>query len=248
MSNPNPQEIIDEIVRNDCIVVATVHHTGTWFLLNFLLGLKEVPELVEMKDLYSGAKKLSKGCLLHFHLTGKLVDTKQHTPYHFSFEDDIIPLMRKVRSIVTVRDPLKSLITREQRLTGEDHTFIVRGFTTIPHCPAEYFPVDMHDNGNERLRLSMFYNLVARLSFDCDDNQHWIESYVDRWPVTEFNSRGDYGLKALYEKHCDLIEVRKAIPYAYNYLIQCKHEIIPFMEALGYRDLPWWKEVATSTQ
>lgn len=134
-----------------------------------------------------------------------------------------------MKVVVPVRDPLLSLISRQERHPDLDHTYIVKGFTGLGKLRATFIPVDL--NRDRKELLTGVLN-EAGLGW-----AKYADDWVTSWPRK--NSRKDYPLMDLYKKG-DLGAIRKQIPMSLALLQSKESEIRPFLESQGYENLMWW--------
>lgn len=226
--------LFDRIIETNCILVASAHHTGTWFALNFLLKANPDYEVLEFRKLLEDPDTIKKESIVHFHLTGETINSRG-VIQGFKI-DDAIALMNEVRTLVPLRDPLSSVLSRHERHPELQHFFILDAFIYMNQLPesCQFLPVDVNHGhiGRQRLLLKILYE------FGICPPPYEIEKYARDWPTS--NTRGNYPIKILYEKHRDVESVNLFVPGEYRYLIANKHKIQPFLESKGYIDLPWF--------
>lgn len=199
--------------------------------------LDEVKELNEKMKRAIAAREApvsldrDRSLLLHAHLFHPVKKTYRQSPQFFSgvlshalaaYYDTIVPL----------RDPLMSLITRQSRHPDLDHSFIIDSFvhlTTIPY-PLFFFPIDRDPADRGELVDRMLRGVGLGWTPE-------IEQYVSAWaPV---NTSGEYPLKAAYRAG-DIQTIRNAIPEEFD-LLRSKEDVLrPFLRSHGYRKLAWY--------
>ena len=217
----------------DCVTVASVHHTGTWFTLNFLLGHPQIHEVTEMRDLINGAPVTKHGAI-HYHLMGDREVNSRGVVEEMDFVD-VIDLIDKTQTIIPLRDPMKAIITRQERHPDLSHNFIVDGFTMLATLDAVFLPIDLPMSYGER------HQLLCTALCDVGLAPHsYVNDYANKWKPS--NTFGEYELKRLYREG-DLNSVRSFFPEDYDYLLSRAAEIVPFLKLMGYEDLPWWSEL-----
>jgi len=243
--------LFQDIIDSGAVVCASGHHTGTWFALNFLLGLDGFDRVVELRDMIDGKEEPDNNSIVHFHLTGETIHSRGQVEC-VGFEH-AKELLAEVQSIVPLRDPMSSVISRNQRHPGMAHFFILDAFMFMDQLPERCFflPVDLHqparlyemysDYGMENRSYAARRDKLMEACVYLGEtfNEH-VHRYAFDWPSS--NTRGEYALKVLYEKHQDLQGVRRFFPCEYDYLIQNGSRIIPFLKSKGYEYLPWFKE------
>lgn len=224
-----PTEVLNEVVERNCWLVASAHHTGTWFALEFLLWHSATRQVAELNDLLNG-QELHDDDIVHLHLTGQTIHSRGHVQVDFEVAKETIA---KARTLIPLRDPMKAIMSRQQRHPGWDHRFIVDGFCDLPGLdPICFLPIDLvHDARPERLQSCL---RVLDLPVE-----PYIERYAQDWPIS--NTRGDYELKRIYDME-DLEGLRNRFPMNYDHFINRGNEIIPFLQEQGYKEMPWWHQ------
>jgi len=212
------------------IFVPTIHSTGTWFCLELLKSHKSVTNFITEKTFVE--KKF-------FNLDGTII-------FHHHFDNtqrDLSDFMNHSdKIVVTVRDPLLSLLTANARKQGGETLYhIIDGFLTLIDWASKYdiflLPVDLYYHKSVMERYFLLRNLFDFVEFDYEPYISW---WAHEWPI--FNTVGpDIGrsYKNLYHSR-NIAGVSELVPEYYKTLV--KHESIlrPFLESLGYRGLLWW--------
>jgi len=243
---------LDRLDEKDTIFVLSAQHTGTWFAIDTIREYPEFgfSELNQLADRDWDRPKRPR-LLLHAHIGctpdmadcfptkptspgGLLLDTK------FVSEEDMELVVSKYRTIIPVRDPLLALITRHVRHANWSHRHIIHGFKMMAkyhdHKNVFFLPVDGRMNAQDRFRL-----LLRLMEFTGIKAQTKLAGWASRWQAPEYNvtpphelkkryASGDYhGIRRALKQHCDLLEG------------ECE-DLGPFLKALGYQDLMWWRK------
>ncbi|NIX54763.1 MAG: hypothetical protein GWN14_02175 [candidate division Zixibacteria bacterium] len=122
--------------------------------------------------------------------------------------------------LTPLRDPVKSIISREQRHPELSHEFIPEAFSKLHRLNAVFLPID-----SDRDRAEVLETALKGLGLRGN------EVFQD-WPV--FNTRGGYQMKLDYEAGIvpNMPEV--------DLLVEESKTIIPFLKSQGYKYMPWW--------
>lgn len=231
---------VDEVFREmptPSFCVASVHHTGTWFVLNFLLSHPGTWELVELRTAVEG-REVKPSDVLHFHLYGDGVVSRG--PFHETgLLDAAVRLSRKVPTVVPVRDPLLSLISRQARHPELDHVQVVRAFEYLDRFSnsAVFVPVDLLNRSGIEARREKLEEVLGRLGLEWEE---WCDDYAREWPVANTVGGRGAGLREMYERR-DVESLRGFLRAEMEELDRIAPTLIPFLQTLGYSDLPWWR-------
>lgn len=222
------------------VCIGTVQHTGTWFAISTIEHMLN-QQMIQSDYIYSHPNRpreeqinfhsLREG-LYHTHLPSGLV------PY-FMFD----ALANTHKTIITVRDPMLSLISRQNRYPeGSPHEDILDGFEYIASLDSKnifWFPIDLYDTVKERKQLLL--NLAEFLEVEPDEK--YITSTAKKWDLV--NTNHDISLlKAKYTSG-DVKEVLNFFTKRGSRFLatQTGKKIKDFLIRVGYRDLPWFKFV-----
>ncbi len=222
------------------IYIASVQHTGVWFVINFLKQHSKIEKFIEYTNLINEKEDAEDGkfTLLQSHIA---IDT------HGIHKNDKIKhlkpviinsLIKTYKTIIPVRDPLMSLITRHNRHPELNHEYIVMGFTYIAGLEnVSFFPVDIKYN-QENEDTDRFNLLNALLAYLGLPTENYVKKYAEDWePV---NTTEDYNyLKDSY-KDKNWYAIMKKIPLEFKALSNSKPIIKPFLDKLGYGELAWY--------
>ena len=216
--------LAEEVVRRNVAVVASVNHTGTWFLLRFLEAHPRSTDRFEIFDALA-RNAFNERSILHFHVAGE--------PPLWDLFDAVLPTGRV---LVPVRDPLAAMITRHARHPFLDHRYIATGFARLAANPgsATFLPIDLPERVFDR--AAGLSTVLRSVRWDADPNL--VASRAGSWGKE--NSIGyDTAEKAWYRAG-DFSNLRRTIGREIEALLDLRSEIRPFLEDLGYKDLSWW--------
>ena len=213
------------------MLLATVQHTGTWFLI-YILEQITGKKVSLFKEVLYNRKKFE---LLHTHIT--TTDAGVH-------DKDILKhirpwlmdaLVNLYPTVIPIRDPLASLITRENRHPELNHEYIVHSFQYVAQLDKSnvfLFPIDLKESYAERLEL---LNGLAEF-MKVPANTQTIKTIALNWNVK--NSAGDAsGLKKQYRKGY-YKSIRRKLNSSCK-LLESKPEIAAFLHHLGYGKFIW---------
>lgn len=249
------------------IFLTTLVHSGTWFLLYFFHTHPEVDGVLETRFL-SGASYLT-GQAEHHTGVGRLeiplergIVIEKFVPggvnvLHCHFFNEIQPLttgsilalMLMCPSVVTLRDPLLSVISSvdkigigkklEERLEVSILQ-LVKDFRSLGECIGNIskvsapvlFPIDVPVTVDSR------YELLTRVLDHVGlQNKSHAKMWAEKWPLV--NSRGSHPLKDAYMRR-DAEFIKGTIPKTWSLLRSYQSSLRPFMERNGYKNLMWW--------
>jgi hypothetical protein len=213
------------MLPDNSIFVPTVSHSGTWFLLKFLLSHDDVPMMYEMRNYPGGL--VPNNTLIHVHF---YFDQQAEKCWE---SRRIIEVSKKVRTVSSVRDPLLSVITRKERNPEWNGLDIIDSFTRLKELDARFLCVDL-PVGREK-REVMLTGILDHLGLQ---HQPQVPGWALGWPV--FNTRHSYELKTMYHNK-DASGLKSKIPLEWDYILSKRDEIVPFMKSLGYEYLWWWE-------
>jgi hypothetical protein len=227
----------------DLVLLPTVQHTGTWFMKNMFEHLYDEPVTLYENTFYGSSQQhLEKGILLpHIGMDGEsMYQHSNGTKVKFMPEYIFNALIEKHKTVIPVRDPMLSLITRENRHSDLTHSHIIRGFSMLAkisqHPNVMFFPIDTSRRSSVRLSqldsLEQFLGIEAR-------SMSAKKIFVQLWePKNE--AVDSHGLKVDYLTTGSYKRVVNRMPKETELLFSNK-EIKPFLINLGY-SCPWFKE------
>ncbi len=215
----------------DVLFCPTVPHTGTTFLIEFL---RSDPAIVDFKSLRGFER-------MHGEVEPGL--NLVHTHFEEEFLDLITVLASRWPIIVSLRDPLLSVLSAYNR-NVRDHTYLVEQFVRLVEMIDKgltrytpiYVPVDLMEKLPLRRRVQQFVDTLAPLDYL---NQEHCLAWARRWPRIE--SQGPYSSKSYYNNR-QRKRISRLIPKEWDALVAARPVLQPFLEAQGYKDLLWWSD------
>src|SRR3990167_7085295 len=223
------------------IFLLTVQHTGTWWTINTLRTHPDIKGFAHIRN------------VLNLHLGMPLTGIDAGIPSTESLSQDGINLLHThwfrvyekgrwqwdtmsdalvvlVPTIMPLRDPLLSLLTRHNRDSWMyPHTDLLDEWIRLAGCglPIEYFKMDLYA---ESEFLQALHNVGLAVPRD------WVQ-FIDRTTVD--NTSGNYVLKeAYYDGNKRYIQ--SAVPDMWSRLTAAESYLRPFLERHGYSNLLWW--------
>lgn len=222
------------------ICIMSVQHTGTWFVIRLL------ERLLNRKCIVSEQMYISKNVrpqLAHFHIGAPVGGLPKSKVYEVATQPDFIleALAKCHKVVVPVRDPIRSLITRQNRHSDLSHIHIVNGFkylTTGALGDVFYLPIDLPLSGYGRMRL--LRRMCRFLEIPLTEGVRIIlREYVVDWGKQ--NSTEDSGYHFQYD-YGNIEYLKSEMHYELGQLFECT-EIRDLLVQIGYTDLPWYSEV-----
>lgn len=220
------------------IVILTAQHTGTWFVIYFIeKALNE--QVILFKDLLFQNKPETN--ILHCHIAPTIEGIHPNDKLKHITPILLNSFVSAYKTIITVRDPVLSIITRQNRHPDFDHTYIIDAFgwmaelyfRKLPH--VFFLPVDLFNNFAPR--LSLLKSLCKFIGADA--NSGFVREYATSW-ILKNSTRDISGFKAKY-LFGDFDAIKHKFPKEINAL-STNLLIQKFMEDLGYRKLIWFKK------
>ena len=238
------QRVIEGLCKGPpVLLVASVHHTGTWFALNFLLEHGSVNRVVELDMLIRGeVKQMEDGDVLHFHLTGnKGIHSRGAVRAKWS---SICGLLSVSRLVVPLRDPVRSLLSRHARHPDLSHMLIVEGFSDLADLyrssvvsPDSLVPVDLHAAeglaSSRELREICLSRALRSAGLEDDG---CVGRVASAWEPS--NTRGEYPEKELYRKG-EWDNIRDLFPAEWDRLQRVEPWLRHMFSTMGYPPFAW---------
>jgi len=224
------------------VVLLSIPGTGTNFVKELIEAHPAITHSVQWSALFKSQSFVHEEISLGAWSTG--LDPNGTTlvwghiptePRHMSFARS---LMAFCPTVVPLRDPLLSLITRHQQGDSMDNLVIdVVGawqWLALNKLNPLYFPVDQKFGEWERHDLGCYMYADLRFEGFMQGDVHW--PFSDWTPV---NSQGDYPLKTAYYAG-DFDRIKAEIGQPVHYLQDIEGVLRPLLEREGYRELIWW--------
>lgn len=238
------------VIFRQMYCIYSVQHTGTYFTMDLVSRHSKICGCIGMKDFSdfsidgSGRLDLDNVLPLSEIIQRKDLDVTGIPVLHahidainsYNFAQKFMSSMNLQgtiqKTIVPVRDPMKSLVSRQNRYPFLNHEYIVDGFVSLSKMKDVFFlPIDLYEKFEERKSLlrNMFSYLGLNYEEQFDDVAHlWKPKGTIRGSLKERYLTGR------------IMEVAHHFSDEYNYLKENESIIKPFLERLGYRNLPWW--------
>ncbi len=213
--------LAEEVARKNAVVVPSVNHTGTWFVLGFLSEHPAFGGAVQIQDVLARSA-LSEGEVVHFHVGG--------VPTLWGAYD---VLLGTGRMVIPLRDPMACLCTRQARHPFLDHSYIVNGFVHIAqnHAGATCMPVDVE----APYRKAVLERVLHALGVT---DQGYVDFWASWWKPR--NSIGfDTHEKVLYKEGA-WDKLRARMNPEVDRLLEARPILVPFLREQGYKELSWW--------
>ena len=224
-------------------------HTGTWFVIEFLRQHPQIATVILYPSQLPTRCTIEEWLVDHHKvcLEDQKVLLHAHTRKDFpSFLDDFHVLEGKApqNPIVPLRDPLRSIITRQIRHPDKIHKHIVDGFLEVTKMKDAFFlPVDLPKSTDERTEALRGMCRHVGIRNDCN----YIDIIAEQWTPT--NTTNTDWTKVEYEHlktNFNQKRFKKLVntfSETYEYLKEHQSTLQPFLEKLGYKSLIWYEAV-----
>ena len=244
------------------IFIPSIQHTGTWFLLHLLrnhssnksghmLNHEHLQRILIDKS-YVNLVFSEDTTLIHFHFGEGEAHFPDDRAKHFPYE--LVEYMASIfPTVIPLRDPLLSLISRQARYPDLDHSYLINGFVYLVQLSQKFrpfiLPIDVLAKHSDKQRYGELADLMKHLGLD-------LEPYLALWSVSwsVFNPtsaiaesenneemKTALSLMAGYYETGDVGKLYEIFPEEYDYLKSHEPLLKPFLKELGYRDLAWWE-------
>jgi hypothetical protein len=225
---------------NKIIFVPSIQHTGTWFIINFLNNF--FPNVYETKSVILENVIVIKNSILtcHFPINEDIQENKKSLSI-----GGIKTISGIFKSVIPVRDPFASILTRECRHPKLRHFYIVDGFIDLAkhfnnHPNVKFFPIDLYKD--EENRRNLLIDTMVHCGVNTVPHHDLINDIAKTWKPENETPKNRY--KHLYE-HKDIGQIRFLLGPKWaeiEYLKNNASIILPFLSELGYtkEDLDLW--------
>jgi hypothetical protein len=222
------------------ILLPTVPHTGTHFMVEFFKQFQIVQNTVELVQLRKNEYKFAGN---PYGFAGLYPD-RTNLVYGHVYERELptlLSLARWWKPIVPLRDPLAGLVTRQNRHPDQTHTHIVNAWLrlveVVDELEPEYVPLDLLIKPEDR-RDAMI-RVVEKAKLGCGAWHTQALTWASQWPQNKHNSKGNYPLKEAYRAG-DIEALEGVLGHELTQLRLAEPVLRPFLEKQGYKDLLWW--------
>lgn len=252
------------------ILLATVPHTGTWFMVEFFRSHPGVSNFVEIQVLQKASNLMPDGMAGRPGLASDRINLIQG---HFGYpvhEKLLLAFAAMCPLVIPLRDPLLGLISgkdREREDLEDSGLRIAKAWLELAAKVDDerdfyqpfYLPLDLLTDGkyeipglakpfsHKHARLS---KLVQALSVadlhdtEIDDSiRRSSFKHARKWAEEwPHDQHNSRGMYPLKEAYLagDVKKIRDAMPKAYYFLEQAEDALRPMLEREGYRELMWW--------
>lgn len=220
------------------ILLASVPHTGTEFIKHFIDAHPGVGNTVGLAQIRN-----NRGILADPYTgQGGLVPYTTNLVWSHINED----ALRGVRcfafhvpTVIPMRDPLLSVVTRKHRQPDMDHLWLIECWLVLatfiwPYSDAVYYPVDLEAAKTPEERYEGMKKMSRALHLQPDG---YVKPFAEKFaPV---NTRESYDLKKMYDER-DFEQLSLHLKLEIQHLRHAEPYLRPMLEMLGYKDLMWW--------
>lgn len=217
------------------VFLPTTQHTGTWFLIDFFRSHSMVEDLVEIKDLIERKKKVdpNKFTIIQTHVGRSGQEPLKHTPQFL-----VQSIINYLPSVTPLRDPIRSLISRQIRHPDLTHEHIIKGFEFIaslyPHKIIRV-PVDLPLAKESRYLILQKLLQAANLP-----EESYVKEYAKKWEAPSYNITGEHQLKDWYKSQ-NFQKLYDVFPKEIS-MLKKSNSIKEMLERSNYHKCSWWWE------
>lgn len=220
--------------------LATVQHTGTWFVKDIIEQLTHCKISLLEEVSASVIVQPPKDDWLHFHVGPNDLSTwPNDTSEHLKFlgHPYAKAMATTFKTVIPLRDPMLSLITRQKRHPELVHTSIIDGFeflSQLDDTNTFWFPID------QQLTLEERFCLIDSMCkfLDIESDSSVIAKIALEWEPKNSTPKDDEQLGSAYQKR-DWEYLISRIPQSTKQLLTTP-SIRDFLVERGY-NLPWFK-------
>lgn len=220
-------------------LVASVQHTGTWFILEFLRPFHK--QIVEWRHVGSDTQ-VGPNDLLQVHVGMYLADDfeEHNEPKSVKFIKALMLASKSHPLVIPLRDPMLAMRTRERRHPWIHHGHIPEGMAALGVAypwlkhHAHFFPVDLPQKEGlpkRIIRLERLYEYALKKPAEGHEARKAIKAFSD-WHKVNSTERTEVGYS--------MSELRERHPKEMAMFGKWKPQIQFMLEDMGYRKLPWF--------
>lgn len=221
------------------ILLASVPHSGTIFMQEFIerhsaigntTGLAQVMKNTSggLENPYRAQRGLVPGTtnLVWSHIEHYTLDALRAYCFH-------------VPTVIPVRDPLLSIVTRKKRRPEAHHVWMVENWLILrtfiwPYETAAYYPVDLENQKPYAERRKSLLQIAEHCGLE---PENYMDEYAQKFAPA--NTRGEYELKTMY-KEGDFEQLKLHLKPEIQQLQANEGVLRPMLEEIGYENLMWW--------
>ena len=220
--------------RASYIFAPSVQHTGTWFLLNGLKRHSKLDDYILFEEMWEREPVPYKRYILHVHIGDG--GSPLTLPYHSTYMA-LDVMMRVLKTVVPLRDPLLSLLSRHKRHPMLPHFYLIDGFVYLAQVQKNCFflPIDiLKETKQVDRRKAALGSLFEYLRLEWEP---FIDEWAEQWKVVNENPV-PYSELEWYRQGA-VNKLRGLFPEEFDYLQSNAHIIKPFLSKHGYKNLIW---------
>jgi len=235
----------------------TMPQSGTWFVLRLFerLGYKIEHTGEIMSRIVNMTVDISIPTILHTHVFAFYYNPAPYKESWPSYGGDAIQeyIVRKnkmsiggikllasmFKTVIPIRDPLASLLTRERRAPNLRHFYIVDGYVEVVrelsnHPNVKFFPLDL--NLTEEERYELLVDVLTHCGVDVSKHSEEINDTAIHWrkenvtPNNSFREHYDAG---------DIDKLKELLGHKWAEVAHLKNMggiLVPFLSKLGYNE------------
>ena len=241
----------------EIIFSPSVPQSGTWFVLRFFEKLdcriEHTGEIMSRKE--NRALNQEGRIILHTHVFPFYYNPAPYKESWPSFGGDPIQeyivrvdkmsiggiklLASMYKTVIPIRDPLASLLTREARAPNLRHFYIVDGYVEVvrelaDHPNVKLLPVDLNLSFDERKNL--LEEVVSHCGFNIEQHTEAINNLSKHWKRENITPNNRF--HEPYRKG-DLKTIQKWLGQKWAEVVHLKNfggVLVPFLSSLGYNE------------
>lgn len=243
------------------IFVPTVPCSGTWFLLGLLYEHPEVTHFAMLREFrqIGGQAFVDDGGWVTQTWSNepeKKIPSRPHPQglniihRHMmlregdhSYTDEGFGLAALLPTVTTVRDPLRCLVTRQEKNPAWQHDTVAHQWTAHVELiqkldgfnPPAVLPLDLLRVADWSTRHAALAAALSHLGLEPEPHA---SNVADEWR-TDANTRGQYRLKEMFTAR-DVAGLQRELGIGWEALQRAEPFLRPYLEELGYRNLMWW--------
>lgn len=239
------------------IYLPTLQHTGTWFLINFLLSHLSITGFCETHVIFNALQgkpfktsypSIKRGIasygitLLQSHIIMSN-DERNNNLHHLQKA-----LLVSNPFVFLLRDPLRSLITHKAWGHKPDYIYAIQIYKTFYEAVSillleghqiEFFPIDILTKKEEEREAKLRQVLSI---YNLSPSSILTKTWARNWPVHNSSKHRSIDIDKVaqaYEEG-DLAPIKKLLPLEFLALREAERNLRPILEQAGYSNLLWW--------
>lgn len=213
-------------------LVASIQHTGTWFVVDFLKVFHDrlffLMDLCELTDRVPTTRDLAQ-----VHQGGKTRDSDK-------MRDRFLRLLTMVGHpiVIPLRDPMLSLLSEKRRFPDSNPVYLAEQWVALSRCwqvvgnQAMFFPIDLPLTKNRHVCKKKLESLLDFCGVS-PEMQDLYSTHINKF------ARWDRHNATVIEDEYDPRKACSLVPEAVGCLLGNRGSISPMLRAAGYPVLPW---------